>query len=163
MVVILNIFFGNIQFGQKQVFGNLTIFTLYNNQDGSFEYVTLKEALAKSYIRNQEDQQGILVLLGGKVAGMDILSSPQAYETLHAKLIQSYAIDALTMNKPDDTSESEALAKECSCLTQNRQKQSPLIRPGMVRISVLNRISLMAPRWLQTRQWSLSLVQQDRE
>lgn len=258
MEEILNSFFGNIKLGQKQVFGNLTIFPLYNRQDSSFEYVTLKEALAKSYIRVTEiseggsvpelavvndgdvfvllldgeevrgakqnrvlnasilvkpnsktiipvscteqgrwaynsdnfedsgvvmasfsrskkmasvsrslkesysynsdqgevwdevaslheklaahsptgamrdafesrkdqldayqnnfpiqvDQQGILVLLGGKVAGMDILSTSQAYETLHAKLIQSYAIDALTMNKPDDTSDAETLAKE---------------------------------------------------
>jgi len=258
MEEILSSIFGNIQLGQKQVFGNLTIFPLYNKQDGSFEYVTLKEALAKSYIRvteiseggsvpelavvndgdvfvllldgeelrgakqnrvlnasilvkpnaktivpvscteqgrwsynsdNFEDsgvvmasfsrskkmasvsrslkesrsynsdqgevwdevaslheklaahsptgamrdafearkeqldayqnnfsiqdgQLGMLVLLGDRVAGMDILSSSQAYETLHAKLVQSYAIDALTMKKPDGDFDAEALAKE---------------------------------------------------
>jgi hypothetical protein len=60
----------------------------------------------------QEGQQGMLVLLGGKVAGLDILSKAEAYETLHAKLVQSYAIDALTLEKPSDEFDADALAKD---------------------------------------------------
>ncbi len=60
----------------------------------------------------QDGQQGMLVLLGGKVAGLDILSTAEAYGTLHAKLVQSYAIDALTVEKPDASSDAELIAQE---------------------------------------------------
>lgn len=40
-------------------------------------------------------QKGLLVLIGGEVAGMDILSRADAYAILHQKLLRSYAVDAL--------------------------------------------------------------------
>ncbi len=40
-------------------------------------------------------QKGLLVLIGGEVAGMDILSRADAYAQLHQKLLRSYAVDAL--------------------------------------------------------------------
>jgi hypothetical protein len=40
-------------------------------------------------------QQGLLVLLGGQVAGLDFVSRPEAYEKLHAKLLQSYILETL--------------------------------------------------------------------
>jgi hypothetical protein len=58
----------------------------------------------------QEGQQGMLVILGGKVAGLDILSKPEAYAELHAKLVQSYAIDALTIDKPVAEFDAEEMA-----------------------------------------------------
>jgi hypothetical protein len=41
------------------------------------------------------DQLGLLVLINGAVAGFDIVSRPAAYAQLHAKLVKSYAIEAL--------------------------------------------------------------------
>lgn len=44
-------------------------------------------------------QRGILVLINDQPAGFDVLSREQAYQTLHAKLVNSYAIDALLQRK----------------------------------------------------------------
>ena len=40
-------------------------------------------------------QKGILVMINGKVIGLDILSLEAVYEALHPKLVKSYAMDAL--------------------------------------------------------------------
>jgi len=40
-------------------------------------------------------QNGVLVLHRGRVAGMDIVSRPEAYAHLHRKLIDSYAMEAV--------------------------------------------------------------------
>ncbi len=40
-------------------------------------------------------QRGLLVFINGEIAGFDIVSLESAYETLHAKLVKSYAMDAL--------------------------------------------------------------------
>jgi len=42
------------------------------------------------------NQQGILVLVNGKVIGLDVVSRALAFRTLHPKLIRSYVMDALT-------------------------------------------------------------------
>lgn len=42
-----------------------------------------------------EKQQGILVIVGGSVVGLDIVSLDSAYKRLHEKLIRSYAIAAI--------------------------------------------------------------------
>ncbi|QQS29928.1 MAG: hypothetical protein IPM47_02950 [Sphingobacteriales bacterium] len=50
------------------------------------------------YLQNipvQSGQCGLVVILGGSIAGFDFVSSPQAYTSLHNKLISSYAIEAL--------------------------------------------------------------------
>jgi hypothetical protein len=44
-------------------------------------------------------QKGILVLINGKVVGLDCLSLESAYAVLHAKLIKSYAMEAVLDNK----------------------------------------------------------------
>lgn len=44
-------------------------------------------------------QKGILTFIGGEVAGLDFVSLDKAYSMLHPKLIKSYAIDALLMDK----------------------------------------------------------------
>jgi hypothetical protein len=43
----------------------------------------------------QPGQCGLAVFLNGRFAGLDFVSSPQAYSTLHKKLISSYTIEAL--------------------------------------------------------------------
>jgi len=40
-------------------------------------------------------QKGILVLVGGKVAGMDMLSRSEAFRVIYPKLIKSYIMDAI--------------------------------------------------------------------
>ncbi len=42
------------------------------------------------------NQTGFVVLVNGQIAGMDIISSPEAFAQLHPKLIRSYVMDALT-------------------------------------------------------------------
>jgi len=42
------------------------------------------------------DQNGLLVLVNGKVVGLDMVSRPAAFGMLHPKLIRSYVMDALT-------------------------------------------------------------------
>lgn len=44
-------------------------------------------------------QNGILVIINGKVAGCDLLSLSPAYEELHPKIIKSYAMDAIIQGK----------------------------------------------------------------
>jgi hypothetical protein len=41
-------------------------------------------------------QNGLLVLVNGEVVGLDRVSRPEAFRTLHPKLIRSYVMDALT-------------------------------------------------------------------
>ena len=41
----------------------------------------------------QEGQCGMAVLIKGRVAGVEMVSRPEAYRHLHAKLLQSYAMD----------------------------------------------------------------------
>ncbi len=41
-----------------------------------------------------DGQHGLLVLLGGKVAGVDFVSRTAAYAQVHRKLLQSYALEA---------------------------------------------------------------------
>jgi hypothetical protein len=42
-----------------------------------------------------EGQHGLLVFIGGRVVGFDVVSRAEAYAQLHGKLVRSYAMDAL--------------------------------------------------------------------
>jgi len=57
-------------------------------------------------------QNGIFVFLKGNVIGFDYISLSSAYETLHVKLLKSYAMDAVLQNDDKDYSVSEEKAKE---------------------------------------------------
>jgi hypothetical protein len=46
-------------------------------------------------------QKGLLVLIDGKVAGMDMVSLESAYGALHPKLVKSYAMEALVSRGAD--------------------------------------------------------------
>ena len=48
-----------------------------------------------------DGQQGIMVAIGGRVAGMDLVSYPCAYALLHAKLVRSYVMDAVLLGDGD--------------------------------------------------------------
>ena len=43
----------------------------------------------------EEGQAGLLAFIDGKLAGCDFVSRPQVYTGLHAKLLRSYAVDAV--------------------------------------------------------------------
>lgn len=44
----------------------------------------------------EDEQRGLAVAVDGKIVGLDLLSRPSAYADLHPKLVQSYAMDAIT-------------------------------------------------------------------
>ena len=46
-----------------------------------------------------EGQRGFVALLGGKAAGFDLVSRPEAYARLHGKLVRSYVMDGLLERK----------------------------------------------------------------
>ena len=46
-------------------------------------------------------QKGLLVLIDGKAAGMDMVSLESAYAALHPKLVKSYAMEALALGGKD--------------------------------------------------------------
>jgi hypothetical protein len=57
-----------------------------------------KRADLEDYLKSfklEEGQKGALVLIGGKVAGLDFVSREQAYGVLHSKLVRSYAMEAM--------------------------------------------------------------------
>ncbi len=59
----------------------------------------------------QPGQQGLLVLLGGAVVGLDFVSIPEKYARLHAKLVRSYALEALGVAPDDDAGAAPADAR----------------------------------------------------
>jgi len=57
-----------------------------------------KRAVLEDYLKSfklEPGPKGALVLIGGKVAGLDFVSREQAYGVLHAKLVRSYAMEAM--------------------------------------------------------------------
>lgn len=56
-------------------------------------------------------QRGIMVLVSGKVAGMEMLSLESAYENLHPKLIESYAMEAFLQGERQGHKPSLKMAK----------------------------------------------------
>ena len=68
----------------------------------------------------QEHQRGLLVIVGGAVVGFDVLSREEAYAKLHAKLVKSYAMDALLDTRKEaekpSLDKARAFIKEaCGC------------------------------------------------
>jgi hypothetical protein len=55
----------------------------------------------RAFLR-QEGQVGVIVIIAGRVAGLDLVSRPEVYARLHDKLIRSYVLDAL-LDKPEDS------------------------------------------------------------
>jgi len=48
-----------------------------------------------------EGQCGIYAMFGGRFAGLDVVSRPDAWRHLHAKIVKSYAMDALRFREPE--------------------------------------------------------------
>jgi hypothetical protein len=64
------------------------------------------------------DQVGLLAIIDGQPAGMDVVSLRLAYTHLHTKLARSYALEALLSSQPS------------SALRPEHDRQSRLRRPG---------------------------------
>lgn len=57
----------------------------------------LKAAVEK--IPAREGQSGLIALIDGKPAGMDLISRPEVYTELHPQILQSYAMEALASQR----------------------------------------------------------------
>ena len=60
----------------------------------------------------KDGQKGLLVLINGKVAGMDYISYEHAFKLLHPKLVKSYALDALLSKKSKDKKVTRKIAQD---------------------------------------------------
>ena len=72
-----------------------------------------------------DSQQGIMVAIGGRVAGMDLVSYPCAYALLHGKLVRSYVMDAVLVgdgNKGLDMAEAEQFLDDMAGCEVSRYK-----------------------------------------
>jgi hypothetical protein len=65
-------------------------------------------------------QKGILVMMNGRVIGLDILSLESVYEALHPKLVKSYAMDALLQQQREKADNGSA-EKARMFIEQSRQ------------------------------------------
>lgn len=57
-------------------------------------------------------QNGLMVFINSEPAGLDLLSQPEAYVSLHPQLLQSYAMEALTLFNEDPQKASPAAAPD---------------------------------------------------
>jgi hypothetical protein len=60
----------------------------------------------------EQNQKGLFILIGGKVVGFDIVALSSAYADLHAKLIKSYAMDALIDHRMASGTDHERSARQ---------------------------------------------------
>lgn len=66
-------------------------------------------------------QKGLLVFVNGRVVGFDLLSLDSAYESLHGRLVKSYALEAILAQrvgrkvKPSSDSAKEFIKEAVSC------------------------------------------------
>ncbi|PKN07658.1 MAG: hypothetical protein CVU72_03220, partial [Deltaproteobacteria bacterium HGW-Deltaproteobacteria-7] len=69
-------------------------------------------------------QNGLIVMVNGKVIGMDIVSRTEAFAALHPKLIRSYVMDALTekpaTGKTASREKADAFLAEIKQCTENK-------------------------------------------
>ncbi|MDT8273515.1 MAG: DUF6569 family protein [Desulfomonilia bacterium] len=73
-----------------------------------------------------DEQQGILVGIGGRVVGMDVVTRAPSYALLHAKLVKSYLMDAILhetdATKPLDEATARQFIDDISECEVNRYK-----------------------------------------
>jgi hypothetical protein len=75
----------------------------------------------------QEGQQGMLVLHGARVVGLDLVSRAPQYAELHDKLLRSYAFEALVRaGEPGDRAVADAFLERIAGLPGRRYKSPGL-------------------------------------
>jgi len=78
----------------------------------------------------QPGQQGLLVGIRQQVVGLDLLSQPEAYGRLHAKLLRSYVLDAL-LEKAGQPSTDEPRARQfLEEVATTREERFPAVGLG---------------------------------
>ena len=80
-----------------------------------------------------EGQVGLLVVINGRVAGLDVVSRPEVYAGLHKKLVRSYVLDALLdqPTPPKPVTEAHALAEAfLASLDSSREEIFPSVGYG---------------------------------
>ena len=79
---------------------------------------------------SQDGRIGILVCINGKITGMDTVSSPVAYKSLHEKLLKSYAIEAVLdkKNKKDNKNNSKIEKKSKQFIKQINESQESKLK-----------------------------------
>jgi hypothetical protein len=86
-----------------------------NSQTGAMKDVfEAKKRDLDAYLgafKSNPKQKGILVFLGGEVAGLDFVSHERAYSLLHDKLAKSYAMEAVLENAENAPTPDPAKAK----------------------------------------------------
>ncbi len=77
-------------------------------------YVQTEDSLAgyREAFPLLSDQRGLLVFINGRVAGCELLSRSTAYEQVHPKLLDSFALDAVTEQGPASSPISKEKAEE---------------------------------------------------
>jgi hypothetical protein len=77
--------------------------------------------------RRQEGQVGLMVLIGGRVAGLDLVSRPEVYARLHDKLVRSYILDALLERpgKPAESADPSVPPTSCVAGSDQAAARSP--------------------------------------
>jgi hypothetical protein len=81
----------------------------------------------------QPNQVGLLVVIHGRVAGLDVVSRPEVYARLHEKLVRSYVLDALLDNAsttPPDADVSSLARAFVGSLTESREEVFPSVGYG---------------------------------
>jgi hypothetical protein len=77
-------------------------------------------------------QKGMIAVFNGEVAGLDYISLESAFAALHQKLVKSYAMDAILLEKKKKTKPSAAGAKAfLRGLAQSKVKKYKSIGHGM--------------------------------
>jgi hypothetical protein len=75
----------------------------------------------------QDGQQGVLVLHGARVVGLDLVSRAPQYADLHDKLLRSYAFEALVRDgEPGDRAVADAFLERIADLPGRRYKSPGL-------------------------------------
>ena len=75
----------------------------------------------------QEEQNGVLVLHGDRVVGLDLVSRSPQYAELHEKLLRSYAFEALVSDgEPGDRAVADAFLERVAGLAGRRFKSPGL-------------------------------------
>ena len=75
----------------------------------------------------QDGQQGVLVLHGARVVGLDLVSRAPQYAELHEKLLRSYAFEALVRaGEPGDRAVADAFLERIADLPGRRYKSPGL-------------------------------------
>jgi hypothetical protein len=62
-------------------------------------YLLGMELCVQKSFKLENGQKGVLAFIGGEVAGLDFVSREQAFAVLHAKLVKSYAIEAMLVGE----------------------------------------------------------------